>query len=452
MEEINIFMNGTVVTRDDANRVIKDGVVVCQGDKIRSVGKRGEIPELPQGANIIDAKGSLIMPGYINPHSHAYCSLVRGYQIPGFVPDGFMDNLRNKWWFVDGQFTIEQCRSMAEVSFLEAVKNGVTTEFDHHASYGAVTGSLAQFSEAAEQIGLRTCLCFEVSDRAGKEAARQAVNENIRCIKEAKPNPIRKGMMGLHASFTLSDETLAYAAERMESENAYHIHIAECREDEEDCQKRYACSITKRLERFGMLGEKTLIAHGVYLDGEELSLIKEKNAMVVTNPESNMNNGVDMPPWEELCRRNIITGFGMDGFGHDVPTVWRIGNALYKYKTRDINSGWTQLPEMIFEGNAQIASTIFETKIGKLQKGYQADVIVVDYQPPTPLDETTVNAHLLFGTGGKDTVTTMCNGRLLMKDRRMLTTDEEKIEAESRKQAEKLWRHCNMIRTGGEAV
>ena len=121
MEEINIFMNGTVVTRDDANRVIKDGVVVCQGDKIRSVGKRGEIPELPQGANIIDAKGGLIMPGYINPHSHAYCSLVRGYQIPGFVPDGFMDNLRNKWWFVDGQFTIEQCRSMAEVSFVETV-------------------------------------------------------------------------------------------------------------------------------------------------------------------------------------------------------------------------------------------------------------------------------------------------------------------------------------------
>lgn len=155
-------------------------------------------------------------------------------------------------------------------------KNGVTTEFDHHASYGTVTGSLAQFQEAAEQMGLRTCLCFEVSDRAGEESARQAVDENIRYMKEVKQNPCQKGMMGLHASFTLSDETLAYAAEQMESENAYHIHIAECKEDEEDCKKRYACSIAKRLEHFGMMGEKTLIAHGVYLDGEELSLIKEK--------------------------------------------------------------------------------------------------------------------------------------------------------------------------------
>lgn len=443
MDEINIFLNGTVVTRDVQNRVIPNGAVVCAGDKILFVGKRTEIPELHQGANIIDAKGGVIMPGFINPHAHAYCSIVRGYNIPHFVPENFMDNLIHKWWFLDRSFTLEQCRSMAEISYLDAVKNGVTTEFEHHASYGAISNSLWEISQAAKKQGLRTAVCFEVSDRSGKEKAKEAVAENIRFIKETKENPLQKGMMGLHASFTLSDETLDDVRTQMNGEKVYHIHIAECREDEEDCIKKYGIPVVKRLDRFGMLGSKTLIAHGVYLNDEELALVHQKKAMVVTNPESNMNNCVDAPPWEKLYGNRIITGFGMDGFSHDLPATWRIGNALYKYATRDLNAGWSELANMIFEGNANIASSIFEQNIGRLQEGYQADVIVMDYHAPTPLDEVTVNAHILFGMSGKDTITTMCNGKLLMKDRKMQTVDEEKIYAQSLKQSERLWNYCN---------
>lgn len=448
MENINIFINGTVVTRDEANRVIQNGVVVCSGDTILWVGKREEIPQLYQSANVIDAKGGLIMPGFINAHAHAYCALVRGYQMPDFVPDGFMDNLVNKWWFVDARFTKEQCRSMAEVSFLEAVKNGVTTEFDHHASYGYIENSLTELSEAAEEIGLRTCLCFEVSDRWGTKKAREAVDENIRYMRESKETSLQCGMMGLHASFTLSDKTLSYAVNRMQGEQAYHVHVAECEEDEQDCRKKYGVSIAQRFDRFGILGEKTILAHGVYLDEEELRIIKKCRSMVVTNPESNMNNGVDIPPWDRLYKERIITGVGMDGFTHDLPSVFRIGNAAYKYKNRNLNSGWVELPEMIFEGNAKIASNVFGRKIGKLMEGYQADIIVVDYHPPTPVAAENVDGHILFGISGRDTVATMCGGKLVMKDRIVMTVDEEKIYANAKREAEKLWRHCSGKREG----
>lgn len=439
MDRVKIVAGGTVVTRDSDNRVIPEGAVVCRKNKIIEVGKAVDIRQKYKDAEYICAKGGLIMPGFINPHAHAYCSILRGANMGGFVPVDFMDNLKNKWWYADSKLTLEQCRQTARVSYLEAVKNGVTTEFDHHASFGNITGSLEMVSEAAKEMGLRACLCYEVSDRAGMEKAKEGIAENISWLKTCEREERLAGMMGLHASFTLSDATLDYITEQMGENGAYHIHVAECREDEEDSLKKYGVRIIERLEHFGILGNKTLIAHGVYLDETEMALIRKKDAMVVTNPESNMNNAVDCPPGLELVRKDIITGMGMDGFTHDMISVWRIANALYKYQTRDINCAWEEIPKMIFQGNARIASRIFGKNIGSLEKGAEADIIVLNYQPPTPLDSSNINVHLLFGCSGRDVITTMCGGEILMKNRELYGIDEEKIYAEARSEAEKLW-------------
>lgn len=437
---VKIITNGTVVTRDSQGKIIFDGAVVCQNNSIVEVGKATEIKQKYPDAEYIDAHGGIIMPGFINPHAHAYCSFTRGLGMKGFVPKNFMDNLKNKWWYIDSKFTLEQCRQMARVSFLEAIKNGVTTEFDHHASFGNITGSLSELGAAAKEIGIRACLCYEVSDRAGKENARKAVDENIAWLRQSEKEDCLTGMMGLHASFTLSDETMKYAIQQMEGNQAYHIHVAECMEDEEECVEKYGIRIIERLNRLGMLGKQTLIAHGVYLDEFELEQIKEKDAMVVSNPESNMNNAVDCPPGMELVHRGIVTGLGMDGFTHDMVSAWRIANALYKYVSRDINCGWEELPNMIFQGNAAIASRCFGKKIGGIEKGAAADIIVVNYFSPTPLDASNINAHILFGMSGKDVVTVMCNGNILMQDRKLIGIDEEKLYAEARIEAEKLWK------------
>lgn len=211
---------------------------------------------------------------------------------------------------------------------------------------------------------IRACLCYEVSDRAGKENAKKAVDENIAWIRQSGIEDCLIGMMGLHASFTLSDETLGYAMQQMEGNQAYHIHVAECMEDENECIQKYGIRIIERLNRLGILGKHTLIAHGVYLDEAEQEQIRERDAMVVNNPESNMNNAVDCPPGMELVHKGIITGLGMDGFTHDMVSAWRIG---------------------------------------------------------------------------KDVVTVMCNGNILMQDRELIGIDEEKLYAEARIEAFKLW-------------
>lgn len=439
MDKVKILTGGTVVTRDSSNQVIPEGAVVCRKNKIIEVGKASDISKKYKDAEYIYAKGGLIMPGFINPHAHSYCALLRGCNMGGFVPVDFMDNLKNKWWYADSRLTLEQCRQTARVSYLEAVKNGVTTEFDHHASFGNITGSLEVLSEAAREMGLRACLCYEVSDRAGMEKAKEGIAENASWIKACEREERLAGMMGLHASFTLSDATLDCVTEQMGENGAYHIHVAECREDVEDCLKKYGISIIERLERFGILGNKTLMAHGVYLDEAEMERIRKKDAMVVTNPESNMNNAVDCPPGLELVKKNIVTGMGMDGFTHDMISAWRIANALYKYQTKDINCAWEELPKMIFQGNAQIASRLFGKTIGCLKKDAEADIIVLNYQPPTPLDSSNIDAHLLFGCSGRDVLTVMCGGEILMQNRELRGIDEERVYAEARVEAETLW-------------
>ena len=438
MNSTNIIYNGTVITRDSSDTIIHDGAVAYRGNEITDVGNSADLLRKYPDAELTDAKGMLIMPGYINTHAHSYCSLTRGIGIPGFTPSGFMDNLINKWWKLDSMFDHDQCISMAEVSYLEAVKAGVTTEFDHHASFGHIAGSLDALSYAAGKTGLRTCICYETSDRAGVKKAREAVDENIRYMNSVCDSELQRGYMGLHASFTLSDETLDYISEKMAGMDGCHIHVAETAYDQDDCLCKYGTRIVKRLLEHGILGPRTILAHCVYLDDDEISTIKKTDTAVVCNPESNMNNAVDCPPSIKLVNNGVLTGMGMDGFTHDMVSAWRIAGALFRFNDKSLNSGWSELSKMIFKNNGIIASRCFGKTIGVLETGAAADIIIVDYDAPTPLTKDTADSHILFGTSGKDAVTVICNGRILMKNRSVVGVDEAKVFADARVQAERL--------------
>ncbi|MDY5989809.1 MAG: putative aminohydrolase SsnA [Coprococcus catus] len=440
-----VIGNGKLFTRNDEMPFVENGAVAIEGTKIAAVGETEAIKKQYGDAEFIDAKGGVIMPAFINTHEHIYSAMARGLSIKGYNPKGFLDILDGQWWTIDRHLTLEQTKYSAVETLISCIRNGVTTVFDHHASFGQIGGSLFTIADVAKELGVRACLCYEISDRDGMDKARESVMENAEFIRYALKDDtdMIAGMMGMHAQFTISDATMELAAANKPDEVGYHIHVAEGIEDLHDCLKKYGKRIVDRLMDFNILGEKTLLGHCIYINPHEMDLIKDTNTMVVHNPESNMGNACGCPPTMELVHRGILTGLGTDGYTHDMIESYKVANVLHKHHLCDANAAWGEVPKMLFENNAAIANRYFKTPLGVLKEGAAGDVIVVDYNPPTQLDASNINGHILFGMTGRDVVTTVANGRVLMKDREIEVIDVEEAMAKCREESAKLWHSIN---------
>ena len=440
-----IIGNGRLITRDPANPLTEGGAVACDGNTIVMTGTMQEVRAAYPEAEFIDAHGGLIMPAFINAHEHIYSAFARGLSINGYNPQGFLEILDGMWWTIDRHLTLDQTYLSACATYLDCIKNGVTTVFDHHASFGHITGSLDRISEAAAQLGVRTCLCYEISDRDGMDKSRESVMENVNFIKKAQQDDsdMLAGMMGMHASFTISDETMDLCRQMKPEGVGYHIHVAEGIYDLHQCLKEHGKRIVDRLYDFDILGPKTLLGHCIYINEHEMDLIKDTDTMVVHNPESNMGNACGCPPTMHLVHKGILTGLGTDGYTHDMMESWKVANVLHKHHLCDPNAAWGEVPKMLFEGNAAIANRYFKKELDVLKPGAAADVIVVDYDPLTPLNAGNINSHLVFGVNGSMVQTTVCNGKVLMKDREVLVCDEAKVMADCRQAAAELAKDIN---------
>lgn len=440
-----VIGNGKLFTRNDEMPFVENGAVAIEGTKIAAVGETEAIKKQYGDAEFIDAKGGVIMPAFINTHEHIYSAMARGLSIKGYNPKGFLDILDGQWWTIDRHLTLEQTKYSAVETLISCIRNGVTTVFDHHASFGQIGGSLFTIADVAKELGVRACLCYEISDRDGMDKARESVMENAEFIRYALKDDtdMIAGMMGMHAQFTISDATMELAAANKPDEVGYHIHVAEGIEDLHDCLKKYGKRIVDRLMDFNILGEKTLLGHCIYINPHEMDLIKDTNTMVVHNPESNMGNACGCPPTMELVHRGILTGLGTDGYTHDMTESYKVANVLHKHHLCDPNAAWGEVPQMLFDGNVKIAERYFPQKLGVLKEGAAADVIVVDYDPLTPMNGDNANSHILFGMTGKQVVTTVANGKVLMKDRELVSIDEAKVMADCRQAAKELAERIN---------
>ena len=435
-----IIGNGKLITRTEALPYLEKGAVAIRGTTICQVGSTEVLRAAYPNADYIDAGQKVIMPAFINTHEHIYSAFGRGLAIRGYHPQGFLDILDGLWWTIDRNLTLEDTYLSAMATYIDCIKNGVTTIFDHHAGFGAIEGSLFQIEQAARETGVRSCLCYEISDREGPEKARASVMENVRFIRHAMEDDsgMIAGMMGMHAQFTISDKTMELAAANKPEGAGYHIHVAEGIEDLHHCLKHYSKRITDRLMDFGILGEKTLLGHCIYINEHEMDLIRETDTMVVHNPESNMGNACGCPPTMRLLEKNILAGLGTDGYTHDMTESYKVANLLHKHHLCDPNAAWSEVPRMLFDNNAKIAARYFPVKLGVLEEGAAADVIVVDYDPLTPMHAGNLNSHILFGMCGRDVVTTIGNGQILMKDRVLPHIDTEKVMADCRQAAARL--------------
>ena len=440
-----LVTNGRVLTRGEDNRLIENGCVAVEGRLIKEVGEAASLAAKYPDAEKIDAKGGLIMPGLINAHNHIYSAFARGLSIKGYAPGSFVEILDGLWWTIDRHLLLEDTKWSAMATYLACIQNGCTTVMDHHASYGAVEDSLFVIADAAKELGVRTSLCYEVSDRDGEAKMRQAVTENARFIRHAMADgtDMVKGMMGMHASFTLSDQTLALCRENTPKGIGFHVHVAEGMADVYDSLKKYGKRVINRLFDNDILGEKTITGHCIHVNGIEMDIIKDTDTMVVHNPESNMGNAVGIPPCMEMMRRGILLGLGTDGYTQDMFESEKVANVIHKHELSDPGTAWAEVPQMLFYNNAAIAGRAFQTKIGVLEPDAAADIIVCDYDPLTPMDAGNCDGHILFGLSGRCVVSTIINGVVKMKDRKLMGIDAQAIMAKSRERAADLARRIN---------
>ena len=434
--------NGMLITRDPNKPFIENGCVCIEGSSIKEVGADAELRAKYPAAEYIDAKKRCIMPAFINTHHHIYSAFARGIALKNYNPQNFLDILEGMWWHLDNNLLLEDTKYSAYTTLIDCIKNGVTTVFDHHASYGETTGSLFTLADVAEELGLRVNLCYEVSDRNGEAEMKKAVAENADFIRacQKKKNSKQTAMMGLHAAFTLSDKTLEYCASQLPAGAGYHIHVAEGMSDVFDSLQKHGKRVVQRLYDFDILGKNTFAVHCIHINPLEMDLLKETDTIVVHNPESNMGNAVGCPPVLEIFKRGILIGLGTDGYTSDMLESYKVANILHKHNTCDATAAWTEIPEMLFTNNAKIAARYFDGELGVLKAGANADVIVTDYDPLTPLHAGNANGHILFGMNGRSVVTTIAAGKVLMKDRVVTVADEEAVFAKAREVSAALWK------------
>jgi putative selenium metabolism protein SsnA len=436
-----LITNATLITWEADNRILPDHALYLDGDHIADIGPTAELRARYPDAPTLDARRQLVMPGNICAHTHFYGAFARGMAIPGDPPKDFPEILERLWWKLDKALTLDDVRYSALVCLVDAVKHGTTTLIDHHASPDAIDGSLDTIAEAVTQAGLRACLCYEVTDRDGPERMKAGIAENVRFIKRQTTNDKRQiaTTFGLHASLTLSDATLE--ACRAAHNGGFHIHVAEHEADEYDSLKKSGTRVVDRLQKFGILGDKTIAAHCVHIDYGEAELLRQTGTWVTHQPRSNMNNAVGAAEVDAMLRAGIKVCLGNDGFSNAMWEEWKAAYLLHKVTSRDPRrAGGYTIAQMAIHNNAALANMFFpNSKLGVIVPGAAADLIFVDYHPTTPLTVGNLPWHIIFGFESSMVTTTICAGKVLMKDRQLLFLDEAEITARSRELAGKLW-------------
>ena len=442
---VNLLHNGVLVTGGDPPEVVANGGVAWSGDRIVAVGPESELDEAFPDANRLDARGGIILPGLVNLHHHLYSALARGLA-PSPQPTDFGQVLEYLWWRLDRAMTPETVYLSALLGVADCVRWGCTTLFDHHASPSCVRDSLSTIARAVDEVGLSAVLCYEVSDRNGRGEAIAGLVENLSFIDQCRDNPRLRGTLGLHASFTLTDETLNDAAERRPDGCGCHIHVAEDPLDLATSESRFGKDPLQRLSERGLLDEKALLVHGIHLGPDALSEIGRRGSVLIHCPESNANNGVGRLDPERAADQGCTIGLGTDGMSSAMLRSLRAAYLAQRGGRRDPTAGFAVLPQ-ILRNNALIARRFFdEPLLGEIAPDAPADLCVVDSPPPTPISADNAFGHLVYGAAEAPVRHTIARGQVLLEDFRHTTIDPEEIAEAAREASPALWERFYAIK------
>jgi putative selenium metabolism protein SsnA len=423
-----MLLRGATVATLDPPLVAKVDLRV-EGDRITH---RATFLEAREGEEVRDVSERLVLPGLVNAHTHLYSALSRGMPGPAVPPRTFVEVLERVWWRLDRALDEETVYLSALLGGIEAARSGTTLLIDHHSSPSFIRGSLATVRRALEEVGLRSVLCYEVTDRNGPEGRQAGVAENL-CFQAEGQTALTRGMIGAHASFTLSEEALGALGDCVRrTGSSVHIHVAEDAADVEDCRRRHAEALPARLHRHGLLGARALFAHCVHLSAAEVEYVHANGGWIAHNPRSNMNNAVGHAPTDAFRRAAL----GTDGMDEDMLAEAR--GAFLKMRDAGRGDAYAAVLQLLAGGH-RLAAALFGLPFGKLDAGAPADLVVLDYDPPSPLHAGNLAGHLLFGLDRSHVAAVMVAGRWIVWDRGLQTFDPKPVFTRARAAAPALW-------------
>jgi cytosine/adenosine deaminase-related metal-dependent hydrolase len=280
-------------------------------------------------------------------------------------------------------------------------------------------------------VGLRGATCYETSDRNGRRGADAAIRENVRFLEHVRPGAQVGAMFGLHASFTLGDRTLRACVEAKQQLGAgFHVHVAE-----DACDR----GAVRRLCEFGVLDEKAVAAHCVYVTAAERKALARRRVNVVHNPQSNCNNAVGAMDLGAFTRAGARVGLGTDGY---TPRLWDEFKAacnVQKLRSRDPRAAGAEAYAAAFLNNRAMVKEIWGTTLGSIETGAKADLLLLDYNPPTPMDSSNLFGHMMFGVANAPVDSLMVNGRWVLRSGGFVEIDERRIAGHAASCAKALW-------------
>jgi cytosine/adenosine deaminase-related metal-dependent hydrolase len=373
----------------DYHQFMESGYILFD-QKIIKTGPMSEFKK-EEGITIIDGKDHLVLPNFVNGHSHIYSTFARGISLP-FAPKNFYDILKQIWWKLDAKLDLDMIYTSGIVSSVDYIKHGVTTLIDHHAS-GTVKGSLETLKKAiTKTAGLRGILAFETSDRFN---VKDAILENKKFIQKNKTD-MNRGLFGLHASLSLSDQTLKKVKKNL-LDTPIHIHVAESKLDEDLSIENHGMRVVERLERFRLLMPHSIISHAIHVNDDELDLIKNRGCVIAVNVTSNMNNAVGLPDIHAFRQKKIPIIIGNDGISRSMANEYL--NVFYTAHLKDqtpTKFTLDDLKSMIID-TYQYASHLLNIELGSFNPHAEADLLMIPYIAPTPLNKNNIFGHLFFG-------------------------------------------------------
>lgn len=373
-------------------------------------------------------------PGDVNAHTHLYSGLAPlGMPEPKKQPRTFLQILERVWWRLDRALDEQSLRASARLYIAEALSLGTTFLVDHHESPGFIDGSLDVIADAAEELGVRMAVCYGATERnGGRKEAKAGLAECRRFVKKNKRGLVR-GMVGLHASFTVSDETIEEAgALARELGVPLHVHVAEDGADVEDARRRGYKDPVDRLIALDALPEGSILAHGVHLDGRAVARIVERKCWLVQNPRSNRNNRVG---WPYALAKSDRVAVGTDGFPPDMDAerkaLLEIG--LEAQDTKLLPGGKTGARyDRRCHAGWELAGEVFQSSFAPLAAGSVADVAVYA-RHDIPGLPTELPLHVVV------------DGRVVLKEWKLVGADFREIAAEARAEAKKLWKRMEKL-------
>lgn len=439
-----LITGGTLITLNREGRIIPNGALLIRNGVIEAVGKKSVVARKAAGARVIRADGRVIMPGFINTHMHLYSTFARGISPKQPPAANFVEVLERLWFPLDQALNKQDIKYSALAPYIDCIRNGVTTIIDHHESQGTQAGSLDMLEAAARETGVRSVFCLGTSDRYGKGA--EGIDENIRFVEktqaaQARGDELIAALFGLHALFTVNPETLRRSAEAARALGVgFHVHVAEALSDQEFNVKKYGLTPVQRLEEVGALGAQSIVVHGVHINKSDMKKLAASGTALVHNPQSNMNNAVGIARINEMMDAGILVGLGTDGMTSNMRDEVRVAVIAQRLRQKDPCAFFVEACSLLLENNRQIAGRYFKRPLGILEPGACGDAVILDYDPPTPMNEQTFLGHFLFGLCGAVVETTVAQGRVLMEDREIKGLNEAALMQTSRRLAARFWK------------